>query len=75
MFLRKIVVGEFEVNCYIIAEEEKGKGLIIDPGGNSQAILDVVKKNKLEILYIIATHAHIDHIADIETVRDLMFPF
>ncbi|RLE12153.1 MBL fold metallo-hydrolase [Candidatus Aerophobetes bacterium] len=70
MFLRKIVVGEFEVNCYIIAEEEKGKGLIIDPGGNSQAILDVVKKNKLEILYIIATHAHIDHIADIETVRD-----
>ena len=69
MFLRKIVVGDLQVNCYIIAENETGKGAVIDPGGDGQMILDIVNKHKLEIVYIIATHAHIDHIADIELVK------
>jgi len=70
MFLRRIVVGSFQANCYIIADEKKGEGLIIDPGGDAGLILNVVKRNKLRIIYIIATHAHIDHIADAVVVKE-----
>lgn len=33
-------------------------------------ILDVVDENRLEILYIIATHAHIDHIAQVKMIKE-----
>jgi len=69
MFLRRIIVGQLQANCYIVADE-KGKGFIIDPGGDGEMIIDVVKKNNLDILYIIATHAHIDHIADLEKIKN-----
>ncbi|MBC7189241.1 MBL fold metallo-hydrolase, partial [Candidatus Aerophobetes bacterium] len=62
MVLEKLVVGAFQVNCYILASKEGGDGLIIDPGGDAEFIIDVIRKKRLNILYIIATHAHIDHI-------------
>lgn len=70
MLLYKIVVGSFQVNCYILAEKRGGKGVIIDPGGEGELILSKVEKNDLEIIYIIATHAHIDHIGDVELVQE-----
>lgn len=70
IFLQKIVAGDMQANCYIIAEKDGGKGIIIDPGGDAIKILDIVQENELEILYIVATHAHIDHIADIELIKN-----
>jgi len=70
MLLYKIAVGSFEVNCYILAEKRGGKGVIIDPGDEGKLILNKVKENDLGIIYIIATHAHIDHIGDVELIRE-----
>lgn len=70
MFLRKIVAGEFQANCYIIADKKGGKGVIVDAGGDGRMIMDLVKKNNLKILYIIATHAHIDHIAEVGRIKE-----
>lgn len=69
MFLQKIVVGELEVNCYIIAERKGGRGIVIDPGDEGRTILDIVNENHLQLVYVIATHAHIDHIGDVEVIQ------
>jgi len=69
MFLQKIVVGNLFANCYIVAERKGGKGIVIDPGDEGEKIIDIVNTNKLQIIYIIATHAHIDHIGDVEVVQ------
>lgn len=58
--IEKIVVGEFQANCYIISAGKKSA--IIDPGGSPELILNHVKKENLDTLYILNTHGHFDHI-------------
>lgn len=63
-------MGEFQANCYVIAEKKGGEGIVVDPGGSAGAVLDEIKRNKLHITYIIATHAHIDHIKELPVVKE-----
>ena len=64
MFLKKLVVGELETNCYLIACKRTKKAAVIDPGGeDTTLILDILKENSFNLEYIINTHGHIDHIA------------
>ena len=70
MFLERIPVGPLNVNCYIVGECEGGEAVIIDPGGNSEIILNTVSKYNLKIKYIINTHCHFDHVGAIMEVRD-----
>ncbi|MCD6318361.1 MBL fold metallo-hydrolase [Candidatus Aerophobetes bacterium] len=69
MIVKKIVVGELEANCYILADEKTKRAIIIDPGGEAKKILWIVKQNKLKVIYIINTHAHIDHIGANDIIR------
>ncbi len=50
------------VCCYIASCDETKEAVIIDPGGNEQTILDACRANDLQVKYIIATHAHPDHV-------------
>ncbi|MBB3696028.1 MBL fold metallo-hydrolase [Flammeovirga yaeyamensis] len=58
--IRKLVVsGEFITNCYVLDRE--GKCFIIDPGYEKERIQEYIKKEGLEVIGILLTHAHIDH--------------
>jgi len=70
MITKKLVVGQLEANCYILADEETKRAIIIDPGGEAKKILEVIKQNKLKVIYIINTHAHIDHIGANDIIRE-----
>lgn len=63
MIIHKLEVGFLEANCYILASEKTKEGVVIDPGGEAERILKVVKQDRLKIKYIINTHGHFDHIA------------
>jgi len=65
MFLKRLVVGALETNCYLIACKKTKKTAIIDPGGEEEvdSILNILQKNGFDLKYIINTHGHIDHIA------------
>ncbi|HIE43788.1 MAG TPA: MBL fold metallo-hydrolase [Candidatus Omnitrophica bacterium] len=71
MILESLIVGFIETNCYIIGCERTLKGVIIDPGGDGEKIVELVKKRNLKIEYIINTHAHIDHIQANEYLKDV----
>jgi glyoxylase-like metal-dependent hydrolase (beta-lactamase superfamily II) len=57
--IKKFVVGPLFTNCYLVYF--KNRGIIIDPGGFPDEILDFIEKNKIKIDYIINTHYHSDH--------------
>jgi hydroxyacylglutathione hydrolase len=55
-------VGMLACNCSIIGDEESREAVVIDPGDEVRAILDVVSRHGLRVSAIVVTHAHIDHI-------------
>jgi hydroxyacylglutathione hydrolase len=62
-------VGMLQCNCSIFGDEASGEALVIDPGDNIPAILEIVGRHKLRVQAIIITHAHIDHIGGAEKLR------
>jgi len=60
----------FESNCYVVGNN--GEGIIIDPGNKASSIIDLVNEMKLEIKYILLTHAHIDHMCSLDEVRSAL---
>ena len=63
MIIEKIIVGEIEANCYLVADEATKEAVIIDPGAEPAKIKRYIQKHGLNCLFIINTHGHIDHIA------------
>lgn len=62
MIIEKIMVGEVEANCYLVANDQTREAVIIDPGADAPKIKKYIQKWDLDCLYIINTHGHIDHI-------------
>ena len=62
-------VGMIGTNCYIAVNEETNAGVVVDPGGDSDKILNVIKKHDIKIEAIFITHGHSDHIMGLDEVR------
>lgn len=62
MIIEHLVVGPLSVNCYILACETTRKAAVIDPGDEGQRILAKAEMMGVEIVSIINTHGHFDHI-------------
>jgi glyoxylase-like metal-dependent hydrolase (beta-lactamase superfamily II) len=54
-------VTPFQQNCSVVWCERTSRGAIIDPGGDPDAIQEVVAENDVTPERILLTHAHIDH--------------
>lgn len=65
MKLIRIPAGIYAANCYIVYSENTNDGIIVDPGGDADHIMEVIEKNKLNINHIILTHGHGDHIGGV----------
>ncbi|MBR9805186.1 MBL fold metallo-hydrolase [bacterium] len=55
-------VGPLQCNCCVIGDPVSRKAIVVDPGGDVQKILQVLEKHQLQLVDIIHTHAHLDHI-------------
>jgi glyoxylase-like metal-dependent hydrolase (beta-lactamase superfamily II) len=62
MILEKFVVGPLEENTYVIADEATKEAIVIDPGDESDRVVDFIKDIGLQAKSIICTHAHFDHV-------------
>lgn len=70
MKISKYTVGPFAENTYLL--RESGMAILIDPGFNKQeefdAVQEVLEDQSTELLAIVLTHAHVDHILGINYV-------
>lgn len=70
MIIKKLEVGPFASNCYIVGSENNKEGMIIDPGDEAKRILNEVKDLGLDIKIVALTHGHIDHIGALKEVKE-----
>lgn len=64
-----LVVGPLFSNCYVVWDEDKKEGAVIDPGDDADNILKVVKELGIKIKYILATHGHFDHVGAVAPLK------
>jgi glyoxylase-like metal-dependent hydrolase (beta-lactamase superfamily II) len=62
-------VGMLACNCSIVGDEESGEAIVIDPGDEVERVQEVLARHKLRPKYIVATHAHIDHVGGLAELK------
>jgi glyoxylase-like metal-dependent hydrolase (beta-lactamase superfamily II) len=70
MKIETIVVGPLQVNCYLLICEETGKAAVIDPGADAELIMQSVQRAGCDVVMIINTHGHFDHIGANKKIKD-----
>lgn len=63
-------VGE-PTNCYIIVDEKTKEAMVIDPGADSDSIVDMLNILEAKVKYIYLTHCHSDHIGAVNDIKEI----
>jgi len=72
--IRKLILGLYSVNCYIVSTDNFC--FIIDPGADFKSIDRCIKEESLTPGFILNTHGHYDHIGAVpEVVNKYKIPF
>lgn len=59
----RISSNRWKENCFLLVSEGSSECVVVDPGYDSEAIVEAIVSRGLEVRAILATHAHVDHIA------------
>jgi glyoxylase-like metal-dependent hydrolase (beta-lactamase superfamily II) len=70
MIYEILPVGMLACNCSVMGDESTGEAIVIDPGDEVEQIQRILTKHRLRAKYIVATHAHIDHVGGIEKLKE-----
>jgi len=62
MIIETFVLTAFQQNTRIVACEETNEAICIDPGEESQDLVNFIKGNDLVLQAIVLTHGHLDHV-------------
>ena len=68
MLIKNFQLGQLETNCYIVTDENTLESAVIDPGDESNTVLDYIESNKLKVKDIFLTHGHFDHTGAAATI-------
>ncbi len=61
--------GDMTVNAYLAWDPKTRQAVAFDTGGDASSMLAHVRKEHLEVILILLTHSHPDHIADLNKLR------
>lgn len=70
MLLRQLQYGTFDNFQYVFGSEDTGEGALVDPGFGAEEIVDHAEEMGLDVTHILLTHAHSDHIAEVEIAQE-----
>ena len=66
MKIVNIPTGMLQANTYLVCDEISRLGFIVDLGGYSKELKNIIEKNGIQIQYIVLTHGHGDHIGGVQ---------
>jgi glyoxylase-like metal-dependent hydrolase (beta-lactamase superfamily II) len=61
--IQKIQVEPLQSNCYLVWDDDTMVGVVIDPGGEPDKLIEETAQRGFEVKYILNTHGHGDHMA------------
>jgi glyoxylase-like metal-dependent hydrolase (beta-lactamase superfamily II) len=71
VFLASFVSGPWQANCYLLAAEGSTQAVIVDPGMEAApTIRKAAAEYGLRPVAVLATHGHLDHVADAREVSE-----
>lgn len=70
MIVEHFSVAPLGCNCVILGDEETGKAIVVDPGGEAPRILSRLAELGLQCEGIVHTHTHFDHIGGTKEVQE-----
>lgn len=70
MNIKTLPVGQLETNCYVVINEDTLECVVIDPGDESNTIMDYIESNNLKCKAIMLTHGHFDHVGAVNAVAE-----
>jgi hydroxyacylglutathione hydrolase len=69
VIVTRLILGPFQENGYIVTDPATGATAIVDPGSDGDTVIAEVERAGNEPSAIWITHAHVDHIGAIATVK------
>jgi hydroxyacylglutathione hydrolase len=67
-----IPVTPFQQNCTMLFDDATKAGVIVDPGGDVDHILEAIKSNGVKVEAIWITHGHLDHAGGAMDLKDAL---
>jgi len=64
-YVLRFVVGVLDTNMYLVYDEETRDSILIDVGGDPSEALSWIHRLDLNLVAVIATHGHFDHVVGI----------
>jgi hydroxyacylglutathione hydrolase len=55
-------VGLLQCNCSILGDPATHEAIVVDPGDETERILEILRAHQLHVRAIVSTHTHIDHV-------------
>jgi glyoxylase-like metal-dependent hydrolase (beta-lactamase superfamily II) len=68
MIVHQLALGVFGVNNYLVHSPGSAKAILFDACEDYPSILQKIEELKLELVYLVNTHGHGDHIAGNEAI-------
>lgn len=70
-FISAYTVGQLSVRCYLVACLKTRQAMLIDPAGSERLLVNELKQNDLNLVYILNTHGHPDHTSGNEAIKKM----
>jgi len=68
MLFKKLILGALGTNVYVFGSSETKEIVIIDPGGEPEAIAQTIKEFDAKPIAVLLTHGHFDHTMQVKKI-------
>ncbi len=65
----RISTNRWKENCFVLIADGSAECVVVDPGYDGEGIVEAIVSRNLAVSAILATHAHVDHIASAAMVQ------
>lgn len=70
MLIKRMPLGCYGANSYILTCEDTKESVVVDPGGESEDTIKALTEGSLKLKYIVLTHGHGDHIGGVLDLKE-----